>query len=162
MAIIEKLDAKELLEASKFAQSVMNSTYSYNKNCRMSNSKGFSPNKLRESMKHGELFVAKDDSGKIIGFADYYPSLLYPAKAGVGYLNWVFVDKSYRRKGLGAALTKRLFDSAKNHGQHAVWTEILASNYKSIRLSKKMGFKKVGLFKKAWYKQDYYILYKKL
>lgn len=157
MIRIERLDSKDVYKASKFAQSIMNSTSIYNKKCRQRDSKELSPDNLRKAMKYGVLFVAKNKDGKIIGFADYYPS-----DSGVVYLNWVFVDNSFRRKGLGTALLKRLLVSAKKHGEHSIWTEILADNYKSINLIKKIGFKKIGLFKKAWYKQDYYLWYKNI
>ncbi len=154
---IEKLKAKDLPKTSKFVQNIINSLTVYNKQARAVFSKEMSPSGLRRELKYGTPFVVKNKNGEIIGFSNYYPSA-----SGVGWFDWILIGGSNRRKGLGTALSKYVLAFAKRHGEHAVWLDSRINNHKSIKLAKKLGFKKLGTFRKAWYKQDYYLWHKNI
>jgi RimJ/RimL family protein N-acetyltransferase len=154
---IEMLKPKDVVRASRFTQDIINSLTIYNRQARDAFSKEMSPNRMRKELKRGKLFVMKTKSGKILGFSNYYPS-----SSGVGLSDWLLIDSSSRGKGLGIALSKYILAFAKRHGEHTVLIDSRINNHKSIKMIKKLGFSKLGLFRKAWYKQDYYLWYKNI
>ena len=155
--VLERLKHHDASEASAFAKDVIASLAIYNKRGKRDFIKETNPKTLRREIRHGAaIFVAKH-SGKIVGFINYYPS-----SSGVGWIDWLLVDAGHRRKGLGTLLTKRVMDFARKHGEHMVWTDTRTGNSKSIKLIKKLGFRKLGVFKKAWYKQDFYLWYRRI
>ncbi len=155
--ILEKLQKKDIPEAANFERRLICSLSLYKPKARTDWSRELTPRGLQKQLNRGAVvFVIKNEGGKIMGFISYYP---YP-KNGVGWIDWVLVDPNFRRKGLGKLLIKQVMNFAKKHGEHVVWNDTLKINYKSIGLFKKLGFAKLGLFKNAWYHQDYYLWYR--
>ena len=149
---LERPKGKGIREASSFAKGIIASLAIYNKKGKRGFLKEMGPEALQRQIRQGAaVFVAKH-KGRVVGFVNYYPS-----SSGVGWIDWLLVDANHRRKGLGTLMIRSVLDFARKHGEHAVWADTRTNNSKSIRLVKKIGFKKIGVFKKAWYKQDFYL-----
>ena len=92
------------------------------------------------------IFVAKEASGKVIGFAS-----LSPFRAKDGYWpvaeNSLYLDKDYIRQKIGSELMKTLLDFAYESRLEVVTAWIDSENVSSIEFHKKWGFEIVGEMK---------------
>jgi L-amino acid N-acyltransferase len=66
--------------------------------------------------------------------------------------NSVFVDKSFRNKGIGKRLLLELILNAKSSGFHTIIARIATTNSESIRLHFSAGFESVGIMKEVGFK----------
>lgn len=91
-------------------------------------------------LKTGSSFVAEKE-GKAIG---YVASQTVPFMHGADKLLWIeyiVVQRNYRKQGIGLALLQRLADYAKHHKINRIYTTINPDNPASINLHNKAGFK---------------------
>ena len=63
----------------------------------------------------------------------------------------IAVTKSFRRRGIAAALLSALLDEAFSHGCESVFLEVAQKNIPALRLYEKFGFKPVNI-RKNYYK----------
>lgn len=107
-----------------------------------------------------------EENGEVAGFASYeqfrgYRAFKYSLEHSV------YVNKNYRRRGIGEKLMKRLIEIANEKGYSIMVAAIDSANDSSIRLHKKLGFEYSGTIKKTAYKfgkwldLDFYQLYLK-
>lgn len=89
------------------------------------------------------VFVAEID-GKIVGYSLGWVSQPWSYKAKRGYICDCFVEKSYRRRGIGKALVKAMLEWFKNKGVECVEADIYSSNTPSLALFRGLGFKEVS------------------
>lgn len=99
----------------------------------------FIKNRLRNS--ESVIFVAFADDVPV-GFTQLYP-LISSVKAVKNWLlNDLFVDNSYRKRGIGEALLKAAGSFAKTHGATFLQLETAIDNYAAQRLYEATGFVK--------------------
>lgn len=96
------------------------------------------------------VYVAVAD-GKIAGFSSFghfraWPCYRYTVEVSV------YVEKSFRGKGISKILLRALIDRAKVMNIHAVIAGISADNEISINLHQSFGFREVANFKEVGYK----------
>jgi L-amino acid N-acyltransferase len=96
------------------------------------------------------VFVA-DADGRVAGFSSFghfraWPCYRYTVEVSV------YVDSSYRGKGISKMLLQSLIDRAKEINIHAVIAGISADNQISINLHRSFGFDEVANFKEVGYK----------
>jgi L-amino acid N-acyltransferase len=96
------------------------------------------------------VYVA-EAGGKIAGFSSFghfraWPCYRYTVEVSV------YVDQSFRGKGISKILSLALIDRAKAMNIHAVIAGISADNEISIQLHQSLGFKEVANFKEVGYK----------
>ena len=85
---------------------------------------------------------------KVVGFATFGPFRAWPAyKYSIEHS--IYVDKNYRKKGIGTALLKELIAIAKEREYKTLIAGIDAQNEKSIDMHKNFGFVYSGTIKKA-------------
>jgi len=89
------------------------------------------------------VFVAEAD-GKIVGYSLGWISQPWSYKAKRGYICDCFVEKSYRRRGIGKALVKAMLEWFRKKGVECIETDIYSSNIPSLTLFKNLGFKEVS------------------
>jgi ribosomal protein S18 acetylase RimI-like enzyme len=89
------------------------------------------------------VFVAEAD-GKIVGYSLGWISQPWSYKAKRGYICDCFVEKFYRRRGIGKALVKAMLEWFKDKGVECVEADIYSSNIPSLALFKGLGFKEVS------------------
>ncbi|PEX82647.1 GNAT family N-acetyltransferase [Bacillus cereus] len=88
---------------------------------------------------------------KVVGFATFGPFRAWPAyKYSIEHS--VYVDKEYRKNGIGTSLVKELITIAQEREYMTLIAGIDAENEKSIALHKNYGFVHAGTIKKAGYK----------
>jgi RimJ/RimL family protein N-acetyltransferase len=85
-------------------------------------------------IENGENFLAWQ-GGKVVGHSSL---VLEPSGQTAEYI--IFVDRQYRNRGLGTALTRLTIDRAREMRLLAVWLTVETFNFKAIRLYKKIGF----------------------
>ncbi|MEM1589071.1 MAG: GNAT family N-acetyltransferase [Candidatus Bathyarchaeia archaeon] len=103
------------------------------------------PNWILKNIK-GEntvVLVAEAD-GKIVGYSLGWVSQPWSYKAKRGYICDCFVEKSYRRQGIGKALVKAMLEWFKNKGVECVEADIYSNNVPSLAMFKGLGFKEVS------------------
>ncbi|HDR3887140.1 TPA: N-acetyltransferase [Bacillus cereus] len=88
---------------------------------------------------------------KVVGFATFGPFRAWPAyKYSVEHS--IYVDKEYRKNGIGTSLMKELIAIAQEREYMTLIAGIDAENEKSIAMHKNFGFVHSGTIKKAGYK----------
>ena len=97
------------------------------------------------------LCLIAEEDRKIIGF------VIGRNEAGVFWLDWIGVGKSTRRKSVAESLMKKLELDLGKGGIHKIWCDTRTINKESINLLSKLKYKKLGLFKNGWYKQDFFL-----
>lgn len=96
------------------------------------------------------VFVA-DVDGVVAGFSSFGHFRVWPCYRYTVEVS-VYVDTSYRGRGISKLLLQELIDRAKEMNMHAVIAGISADNQTSINLHSSFGFKEVAHFKEVGYK----------
>ncbi|HDR7890367.1 GNAT family N-acetyltransferase [Bacillus toyonensis] len=96
------------------------------------------------------IFVYELDN-KVVGFATFGSFRAWPAyKYSIEHS--VYVDKEYRKNGIGSSLMEELIATAKEREYMTLIAGIDAENEKSIALHQNYGFVHAGTIQKAGYK----------
>ena len=89
------------------------------------------------------IFVAlNNNNSKPVGFTQLYPNYSSVRAIKNWTLNDLYVDKDYRKQGVGEKLIKKAMEYAKN--QHAKFVELSTAfdNYSAQSVYEKIGFRK--------------------
>jgi RimJ/RimL family protein N-acetyltransferase len=89
---------------------------------------------IKDLIQNGQNFLAWLED-RVVGHSSLLPQ---PEKRSGEYL--IFVNQTYRNRGLGTALTRLAIDRARGLGLETVWLTVEALNFKAIKLYKKIGF----------------------
>ncbi len=79
-------------------------------------------------------FVAKDESGKVIGYGGYAHIL------DEGHIMNIAVTSSHRGQGVARAIVARMLGSARENGISALTLEVNENNAPAIKLYESVGF----------------------
>ena len=92
------------------------------------------------SLDEVKVFVAEDGK-KIVGIATIIdvPAIRYATHRII--IDELVVDKKARRKGIGTALVKHIFEYAKQNGHHSVWVGSHIDREEAHDFYKKAGFR---------------------
>lgn len=103
-------------------------------------------NILKEELKNENsiYFVAKDTSGKIIGFAGI---LIILDEANITN---IVTKKTCRKHGIGSLLLQQLIDVSVEKKLSSITLEVNENNASAIKLYEKFNFRKMGLRKKYY------------
>jgi L-amino acid N-acyltransferase YncA len=91
----------------------------------------------------GTLLVARDPSGKTLGWAALSPVSSRDVYRGVGEVS-VYVDPSHARRGVGRALLLALISASERAGFWTLTAGIFPENVASIRLHERCSFELLG------------------
>jgi len=107
--------------------------------------------RIREISKDFPYIAAIDDNGKILGYAYAH---LYGPRAAYAWTTEasIYIDHNYEGHGLGTKLYKRLEDILKKQNVVNLLACITEENENSVRFHEKLGYEKVGTFKKVGFK----------
>lgn len=96
---------------------------------------------------HFPLLVAEDEGGAVVGFALLGP---YDDKCGYdGVAEWsVYLAEQARGQGIGLALSEAVISAGRAAGLYSILSRVTEGNVVSERLHERLGFTKVGTFKK--------------
>lgn len=156
---IAKLSSKDIDEFSKLAKEVISTCYHYIASAKKDFLNGFSVKELRKSMNNkNTLYISAKENNKIVGFIKgFYEGT---RNSGVFWLEWIGVSKLHRRQGVSKELLAYLISLLKKQKMHKIALAIRSNNNPSMSFFRKNKFKKMVLFKKHWYKEDYSIWHK--
>ncbi|MCS7124150.1 MAG: GNAT family N-acetyltransferase [Candidatus Bathyarchaeota archaeon] len=103
------------------------------------------PNWILKNIKgeNAAVFVAEAD-GKVVGYSLGWISQPWSYKAKRGYICDCFVEKAYRRRGIGKTLVKAMLEWFRNKGVECVEADIYSNNIPSLAMFKGLGFKEVS------------------
>ena len=108
-------------------------------------------NWFQQKKEEGFPVLVYELDNKVVGFATFGPFRAWPAyKYSIEHS--IYVDKNYRKKGIGTALLKELIAVANEREYMTLIAGIDADNEKSIAMHKNFGFELVGTIQKAGYK----------
>ncbi|MGE7632494.1 N-acetyltransferase family protein [Bacillus paramycoides] len=100
---------------------------------------------------NGYPILVYELDNKVVGFATFGPFRAWPAyKYSIEHS--VYVNKEYRKNGIGTSLMKALIAIAKEREYMTLIAGIDAENEKSIAMHKNFGFVYSGTISKAGYK----------
>ena len=154
LTILKRADIKQ---ASYFIQEIINRTFYYSKKARKEEIKKFSPLTIQKKLKNrSNLFLIAKERDKIIGMLDGYYD------AGLFWADWLAIDPSKRRLGIGLALINFLERKLRKEKIHKIWCDCRISNKESKALLRKLNFEKITTIKKHWYNQDFILWQKSL
>ncbi|MGC8998804.1 MAG: GNAT family N-acetyltransferase [Candidatus Bathyarchaeia archaeon] len=88
------------------------------------------------------VFVAEVE-GKIVGYSLGWVSQPWAYKGKRGYICDCFVEKPYRRRGIGKALVKAMLEWFIDKGVECVEADVYSNNVPSLKLFKKLGFEEI-------------------
>lgn len=105
----------------------------------------------KQKMEEGYPVIVNELDNKVVGFATFGPFRPWPAyKYSIEHS--IYVDGSYRRKGIATSLLKEIIAIANEREYMTLIAGIDAANEKSIAMHKNFGFVHSGTIKKAGYK----------
>lgn len=102
-----------------------------------------------------QLFVAEENN-KVIGYCcsnRYRDHQAFIKTIEVS----IYLDHSYKTKGIGSKLYEKLFTALKDEPVHLAVAGIALPNEASVQLHKKFGFKEVGVFNEYAIKNGVYV-----
>ena len=91
------------------------------------------------------FFVAKDMSGKVVGFGSLRPYSPFPTFSRAAEIT-NFISPEYTRIGIGQQILDRLLDQARRMGIATILASISSLNSASLAFHKKNGFVECGRF----------------
>lgn len=106
---------------------------------------------FQQKMDDGYPVIVYEEDGKVAGFATFGPFRPWPAyKYSIEHS--IYVNKDFRKKGMGTLLMEALIAMAKERGYMTLIAGIDADNEKSIAMHHNFGFVHSGTIRKAGYK----------
>lgn len=149
---IGPLGKKDAKEFSGLARRIISATDYYSKTAKEHECKNYNAEKVLEKLLGRKyLHLCAKLGGKMVGFLDGYFDL------GVFWVDWIGVERGFRRKGIATEMLKFLEKKLKRGKAHKVWFDSRTNNRESIGLFRKMGYKKIAFLKNHWYGQDFYL-----
>lgn len=88
------------------------------------------------------IFVALNDKSKPVGFTQLYPNYSSVRATKNWTLNDLYVDKDYRKQGIGEKLIKTAMEYAKNDNAQFIELSTAVDNYLAQNVYEKIGFEK--------------------
>jgi len=101
------------------------------------------------------IFVAESD-GRVIGWACLS---IYNPRGGYRRTveNSIYLDPTWRQRGVGSQLLVRLIEAARERGHHTIIAGISADQAASVALHAKHGFVEVGRLRQAGFKKGQWL-----
>jgi len=155
---IEKLRKKDVLNFYRFVKNfILNEYENYSSLIRHFYWRHFwNKKKIEKYLKDKDsiLMVAKE-GGKIIGFLKGFVDY-----GGAAWINWLGVEKEFRKKGIGTSLLEEMEKFFKSRLCHFIqWCTERTS---LVNFCKKREWHLIGLQKESWCGQDEYLLQKNI
>jgi len=104
-------------------------------------------------------FIGLDDKkyylGPPIGYVHINISEKESRRHSAGF--GIVIHQDYQGQGYGELFMKKIFEEAKTWKVKKIWLHVYDYNKPAIKLYKKMGFKKTGVFEREEYKKGKYV-----
>lgn len=102
------------------------------------------------------LLMVYELNNKIVGFINY--NIIYDRAE----LDYIYVDKNYRRKNIASELLKFCLEDVKSSGCFNITLEVNEHNTMGIRLYEKFGFKMVAKRDRYYHGEDALLMIREL
>jgi L-amino acid N-acyltransferase YncA len=90
--------------------------------------------------------IVAEDNAQIIGWGSL--NQFNPREAYQHVVDFsIYIDRSYRGRGVGKVMLARLIELARAHGFHKMVLSAFPSNSGGVALYERMGFRTVGIYK---------------
>lgn len=96
-------------------------------------------------------YLICEENGEVVGYAYAHRHMVREAYQWNAELT-IYLDKSYRSKGLGKKMYNILIEILKLQGIKTVYSSVTVSNEKSKKLHESLGFSSIGIYQNAGYK----------
>jgi ribosomal protein S18 acetylase RimI-like enzyme len=150
---MESEQAEDL--SAMFGEIVVSLPY-YNEVAKTAEIAKYAPALLRESvLKHPDSVLVAKNGREIVGFC------FSEDDDGLVWLAWFGVHHSYRRRGIGVALLRKLEEVARDRRSHKIWCDCRTENEASKLVLSTYGYVELCTVRNHWYGQDF-ILWEKL
>ena len=94
----------------------------------------------RLTQKDSKFFIKKDESNKVIGFIQLYPTFSSVSAGKAWILNDLYVHRENRRQGVAEQLMQQAIEFGKNTNAKYIALETHFDNFPAQTLYKNMGF----------------------
>ena len=95
--------------------------------------------------------IVAEVSGQVVGWGSLSPYSERPAYDATVEIS-IYIDSSWHRRGIGAALGEQLIASARKIGLHAIIARICTENEASLRMTRNLGFADAGVLHAVGFK----------
>jgi phosphinothricin acetyltransferase len=106
--------------------------------------------------RHPYAALVAIDGSEVVGFATLSSFRSKPAYRFTAE-DSVYVHADHQRRGIGALLLASLLDVAARNGFHSVIARITGDNPASLRLHRRLGFRRVGVEREVGYKFERWV-----
>jgi RimJ/RimL family protein N-acetyltransferase len=90
---------------------------------------------------------------RIVGHLQLF-RIPFERRKGVGEV-FIYLHQDFQNIGLGTMMVKRAIELAKERGFHRLGLTVVADNHRAIKVYEKVGFKKEGIARDAFYGDDH-------
>ena len=90
---------------------------------------------------------------RVVGHLQMF-GMPFERRKGVAEL-FIYVHQDFQNAGLGTALMRKAIELAKEAGLHRLGLTVVADNHRAIKVYEKVGFKKEGIARDAFYGDDH-------
>ena len=91
---------------------------------------------------------------RIVGHLQLF-RIPFERRKGVGEV-FIYIHQDFQNIGLGTKMMKRAIALAKERGFHRLGLTVVADNHRAIKVYEKVGFKKEGIARDAFYGDDHH------
>ncbi|MDX8346243.1 GNAT family N-acetyltransferase [Rossellomorea sp. YZS02] len=102
----------------------------------------------RHSIEHGAYFLVAREEDELAGWVQVDKSVDWITMKGIGWINDVYVKKSFRGRGHATKLLKQAIGELKDRDYDEVRLNVYMFNEQAIKLYEKLGFSDVCKFMK--------------
>ena len=154
--IIEKISEKYLKEAHKIYNHYIINSYSNFEEKTLTFNQFY--NNYKNTIKKKLPYLVALSEKKVIGLA-YLNKFREKSGYRFAFENTIYVHDKYTRKGIGYKLLKELINVSKKNKNIKLIIAVIGSidSKGSLKLHKKLGFKKTGVLKKIGFKNNRWI-----
>lgn len=110
---------------------------------------------LREDWERQECFLVADHLGLVLGYLD----LIVQKRQRAAWINYLAVEREYRRHGIGSALMKASRMWAGQHSMRVIFAEIQPKNDPGFQLCQQSGFHFCGYNEQLSLNEDIALLF---
>ena len=89
-----------------------------------------------------------EDGGEVVGFG------IGRISAGVGFINWMGVEKQHRKHGIGTMILERMQEDFRRRGCHKVELYTYQNNDKLQAFYRKRGYQVIALLNNHYFRLD--------
>jgi RimJ/RimL family protein N-acetyltransferase len=108
--------------------------------------------RMTSDLTHNITLLARTED-RVVGHLQMY-TLPFSRRKGVAEL-FIYLHQDFQNAGLGTIMTKRAIEIAKEKGFHRIGLTVIADNHRAIKVYEKVGFKKEGVARDAFYGDDH-------